>query len=708
MKLIHNCLLLLAVLAASTAFAQTPVYDVVIYGGTSAGVTAAVEAAKHGKSVIIVCPDVHLGGLSSAGLGQTDSGNKAVIGGLSREFYHRLWLHYAKPESWTWEPARDVAGGNGGRGFDFNTQTAWNFEPSVAEAVFEQFIKENNVPVVRNQYLDRSGKTTGVIKEGNKIVAIETTTGYQNNPDDPKSGTVKNVFYGKIFIDATYEGDLMAQAGVSWTVGREPNSLYNETLNGVETRCAKYHQFKYGIDPYVKPGKPESGLLPMINQTVEKDGSGDKMIQAYCYRLCMTQVPENRVPFIKPDNYDPLNYELYLRALEGGETNLMNPSPMPNYKTDTNNSGPFSHDFIGQNHNYIDASDAERVVICKAHEDWQQGLMWTLQHNPRVPEAVQKRYANWGLAKDEFTDTRHFGHKIYVREGRRMVSDFVHTENHCRQILPTPCPVGYGSYNMDSHHCQRHLFIDQDGKAMVRNEGDVQVHPGAPYPIDYGTLVPKRKECSNLFVPVCVSCSHIAFGSIRMEPVFMILGQSAGAAAAIAIDDKCDVQDVSYQKLRPILEEEGQVLEYESHVGKTYSKKWFPGIVLDNLDATLTGDWKLNNVTRPFIETNYLHDDNANKGKCVATFKTDLPKAGKYEVLVAYTINANRATNVPVTVKFAGGQKTVIVNQKQSPTRDNIFLPIGVYQFDKTAEVQISNEGTNGHVIVDAVQFVEK
>ncbi len=540
-----------AVLAAESS--SNEVYDVVIYGGTSGGITAAVQAVQMGKRAIIVCPDVHLGGLSSAGLGATDSGNRAVIGGLSREFYHRLWVYYQKPESWTWAKAPNLEiPGQGGRGFDFKTKTVWVFEPHAAEGIFEDFVREYKIPVARGEYLDRSGKTNGVIKEGTEIRAIETL----------REGK-RSRFYGKRFIDATYEGDLMAHAGVSFTVGREANQQYGETLNGTQVGNARYHQFPAGVDPYVQPGNPDSGLLPMVNPASNTpDGTADTKLQAYCYRLCMTKVPENRVPFSKPKNYNPLDYEIYIRSLNAGQSTLMINSPMPNLKTDTNNGGPVSHDYIGGNYDYLCASDARRVEICLEHENWQQGLMWTLQNDPRVPEHLRKQYADWGLAKDEFSDTRHFGHKIYVREGRRMVSDFVHTELNCRRVAKSPCPVGFGSYNMDSHHTQRHVVFSPDGKAFCMNEGDVQVSPGAPYPIDYGTLIPKKDECTNLLVSVCVSCSHIAYGSIRMEPVFMILGQSAATAACLSLDDNCPVQDVSYEKLSARLRADGQVIEF--------------------------------------------------------------------------------------------------------------------------------------------------
>lgn len=681
---------------ASAAAAETECFDVLIYGGSSAGVAAAVQAKRMGHSAAIVCPDVHLGGLSSAGLGATDSGDRTVIGGISREFYHRLWLHYQKPESWNWQAIPNLGmPGQGGRGFDNESQTAWVFEPHAAETIFEEFVKENQIPVFRGRYLDRM-KSDCVTKDGTKITAIRMKNG--------------EVFRAKTFIDATYEGDLMAAADVSWTLGRESNETYGETLNGIQVNHAYSHQFVPYVDPYVVPGKPESGLLPYVNANAGgEDGAADKKIQAYCYRLCMTRVPENRVPFAKPANYDPLNYELFVRSVNAGQRFLMIISAMPNAKTDTNNGGPFSHDFIGQNYDYVEADDAQREAICLAHENWQLGLMWTLQHDPRIPEDVQKGYADWGLAKDEFQDTRHFGHKIYVREGRRMVSDYVHTELHCCRILPSPRPIGFGSYQMDSHHCQRHVKVLEDGKAVAMNEGDIQVSPGGAYPIDFGTIIPKKAECTNLLVPVCVSSSHIAYGSIRMEPVFMILGQSAATAACMAIDGATAVQDVDYAKLFERLKADGQVVEHEMNPPKMAAipLERLPGIVCDDEKAELKGDWEFNDVSSPRLGKGYRHDGGVKSGEMSATFTLDVPKAGNYEVRLAYPVNPNRATNVPVEISTADGVKTVLVNQQK--TDEPPFQSLGTFRFSAgKATISLSNKNVNGHVIVDGVQLLEK
>jgi hypothetical protein len=511
-------------------------YDIVIYGGTSAGVAAAVQASRMDKSVILIEPGKHLGGLTSGGLGRTDSGDKSVIGGISREFYQRLKKHYDNPGSWKQENPSDY------EGYSPGNDAVWGFEPHVAELTFERMLNEENIPVVRNERLDLKNGT--VVADG-KIISIRMESGL--------------LITGRIFIDATYEGDLMAGAGVSYTVGRESNLTYGESLNGVQKAQAVYHQFKDGVDPYIVPGDPSSGLLPGVHDgDPGREGQGDHRVQAYCFRMCLTDVEENRIPYPKPEGYEERQYELLLRNFEAGEDGMpWLPGMMPNRKTDTNNRTGFSTDYIGMNYDYPEADYERRAEIIREHEVYQKGLMWTLAHNPRVPEHIRKEISRWGLAKDEFTDNGNWPHQLYIREARRMKGEYVVTENDCRRLIIVEDPVGLGSYQMDSHHCQR--YVTPEG--FVKNEGDVEVSPGGAYLISYRAIVPKREEIRNLLVPVCLSASHIAYGSIRMEPVFMILGQSAAAAASQALDDKTAVQDVDYRKLRQQLLKDKQILD---------------------------------------------------------------------------------------------------------------------------------------------------
>ena len=521
--------------------------DVIVYGGTSSAVTTAVQIKRMGKSVIVVSPDTHIGGLSSSGLGYTDTGNKEVIGGLAREFYHLLYQHYMIPGSWNWQ--KQLEFGNKGQGtpaIDGEFRTMWLFEPHVAEQAFEKMITDNEITLYRNAWLDRK---EGVVKEGNKIVSIKTLEG--------------NIFRGKIFIDATYEGDLMAAAGVSYHTGREGSLQYNEEWNGVQVGDfpIKHHDFdNLRISPYKIPGDPSSGLLPRISPDPPGNrGDADKRIQAYCFRTCLTDHPDNRVPFMRPSGYDSSQYELLIRIYDAGWKGTFNKfDAIPNRKLDVNNHGPFSFDNIGMNYDFPDASYERRKEIIDEHITYQKGLLYFIANDPGVPEEVRNEMSRWGYAKDEFPDNGYWPYNIYVREARRMVGEYVMTENDVLCKRPVPRSIGMGSYTMDSHNVQR--YVTSEG--YVQNEGDIGVRAPKPYQIDLGSIMPKKDECSNLLIPVCVSCSHIAFGSIRMEPVFMILGQSAGTVASLALKSKNNIHDLTYDEIKAQLISDGQILEY--------------------------------------------------------------------------------------------------------------------------------------------------
>lgn len=525
---------------AATNPGETNEVDLVVYGGTSAGIVAGIQAVAMGKSVVVIEPTGREGGLTTGGLGQTDIGNKQAVGGLARRFYERIAAHYAAPDAWTWQKRDEYRDGGQTRTAE-GESAMWTFEPSAALRVYRDWIAETGLRVVRHERLERAH---GVKKEDGRIAAITMESG--------------RVFVGRMFLDATYEGDLLAAAGVAYAVGREPNSTYGETLNGVQTRMAKYHNFVPAVDPYRVRGRPDSGLLPFIDpEGPGEEGSGDRRVQAYCYRMCLTDHPRNRIPFHKPDGYDETWYELLLRNFEAGESGMpwIN-SSMPNRKTDTNNRTGFSTDFVGQNHAYPEAGYAERDRIATRHRLYQQGLMWTSANHPRVPEQIRNEVARWGLCGDEFVEGGGWQEQLYVREARRMVGALVMTENHCWQRETIDDGIGLGAYGLDSHNVQRHL----DASGHVRNEGDVEVGGFPPYPISYRAIVPRRAEARNLLVPVCLSASHIAFGSIRMEPVFMVLGQSAATAACLALDDRVAVQDLDYDKLRRRLVADGQRL----------------------------------------------------------------------------------------------------------------------------------------------------
>ena len=519
--------------------------DVCIYGGTAGGVVAAVKAARLGKSVVLLQPGKFLGGMTTGGLGWTDFGRKFVIGGMSRNFYERVGKLYGLKEE-------------------------WQFEPSKASTVIQQLIDEANVPVRFCEYIDSIEKDGASIKSITMLSGLKVTA--------------------KVFVDASYEGDLMASAGVSFHVGRESNRVYGEELNGIQPR--NQHQFSHPIDPFVKIGDPSSGLLPHIENIdmYEKRGEGDDRVQAYNFRMCMTDDPALKIDWEEPDDFNEIEYELARRWFNSEKDSyneqvchsatpawhihkdvpvkfdiLPNKTPGGFHKTDTNNHGPVSSDYIGANWQWPHATYEQREAIFQAHVTYQKGLYWFIANDESIPEKYRTAYSRWGLPKDEFVETGHWPHQLYIRECRRMVSDYVITEHDCRATKVAEDSVGMGSYTMDSHNCTRFVHDGDDGP-QVLNEGDVQVPPTDPYPVSYHAIVPKQAECDNLFVPTCFSASHIAYGSARMEPVFMVLGESTAIAACMAIDDGGAVQQVDYAKLRGKLIDAGQVLDLSMRI----------------------------------------------------------------------------------------------------------------------------------------------
>ena len=531
-------LVLAQLFTSTTCIAEETTTDVCVYGGTAAGVVTAVQVARMGKSVVLIEPGRHIGGMTSGGLGNTDIGKQASIGGVTREFYQSIRKWYQDPAHWKFQNKDDYKWKG-----DRVVEDAWFvFEPHVAELKLNEMLKEAKVSVVFGERLDLND---GVIKEGTTIQSIRMESG--------------RVFTAKQFIDCTYEGDLMAKAGVSYVIGREPNSQYGEKINGVQTTEPSRLGPK-PLDPYVVPGDPSSGVIKGLQpDVVGKDGDGDTRVQAYNYRLCLTSVPENRVPFEKPEGYDESEFELLFRWLEAGNTRNvpLGSNSIPNAKTDTNKAGWISTDYIGMGDDYPDADYARRKEITDAHIRYHKGFLWTLANHPRVPEKVRRRAAKLGFAKDEFADTDHFPFQLYVREGRRMLGPIVMTENELRKKPKVKDPVALGSYGMDSHPTQ--LWVDKEGALHADTPKWTGV--GKPYGISYRAITPKANECSNLLVPICISASHSAYGSIRMEPVYMMLGQAAATAAVLSIDANQSVQDVPYEKLSERLIKDGQILK---------------------------------------------------------------------------------------------------------------------------------------------------
>jgi hypothetical protein len=622
--------------------------DVCVYGGTSAGVIAAYAAKARGVSVILVEPGRHLGGMSASGLGHTDVGHAGAITGLASDFYKRVGAAYG------------------------SATRVYDFEPHVAEQVFQQYAQEAGFEVLLGMRVASVSALDGRVQD----VRLEAS------PESPANDVVVSA---GVFIDASYEGDLMARAGVSYVVGRESNATYGETLNGVQLRTM--HQFPDGIDPYVTPGVPSSGLLPGISpQPKEPEGSGDNKVQAYNFRLCMTTAA-SQIAMPAPVAYDPARYELLGRTLATHPPTSLDDlfirSPVVVGKYDWNNRGPVSTDYIGGNWGYPDASYADRELAYVAHQQWTAGLFRFLQTDLRVPAVLRSELTAWGLCGDEFTDNGSWPHQIYVREARRMVGSMVMTEGHCTGAVKTDRAVAFGSYQMDSHNCQRVVV-----GGMVKNEGDVEVSVPAPYGISYDAITPKESDCTNLLVPVCLSASHIAYGSIRTEPVLMALGQAAGIAAALAITEGTSVQGVDSETL--LNNTIGVVMDSE--------------LPTANGSVSLVGSWVTSSMAPGYLGGGYYHDGNTSKGSMSVTFIPALPRPGTYAAYCIWTSDANRATNVPISIHHAGQTDSAIVDQQ---TGGAAWHLLGEYAFsaDGTEQVVIENTGTNGFVIVDAMRF---
>jgi hypothetical protein len=500
-------------------------FDLVVYGATAGGVTTAISGARRGLKTVLLEPRNHVGGMATGGLSRTDVGRREVIGGLSLEFYYRVGEKY--------EMRR------------FNNPVAWFYEPKVGEAAMREWLQEAGVTLL---FQHRLREKTGVRKSGTRVTEIVMENG--------------QVFRGKVFADCSYEGDLMAQAGVSYTFGRESSAQYGESLGGFRDRTP-FHQFMVDVSPHGADGN----LLPEIGPgPVARPGEADKRIQAYNFRVIATNVEANRVPWPKPRNYDPKRYELLARLVQAMENKLGRPqvfheltliAPIPGGKADFNNQGAFSTDYIGKNYGYPDGSYAERERIWQEHVDYVQGFYYFLATDPRIPPSLQQEVNTWGLPKDEYADTGHWPHQLYVREARRMIGEFVVSQKDLQTERTKPDVIGMGSYNSDSHNVQRLV----NARGFVENEGDMQV-PVQPYQIPYRVMLPKRTEATNLLVPVCFSASHVAYSSLRMEPQYMIIGHAAGVAAAMAIEGGAAVQQISVPELQKKLKSEGAVFNY--------------------------------------------------------------------------------------------------------------------------------------------------
>lgn len=652
--------LMLLLAACST---PEPEYDVCVYGGTSAGVIAAYAVAKQGKKVLLVEPGQRLGGMTSGGLGQTDIGNKQVVKGLALDFYRRVGATYGRLESWI-------------------------FEPSVAEAIYKDYIVRGNVEVLYGH------RIVDAQKQGASITSI-------NVESVENTAQTKNIS-AKVFIDCTYEGDLMALSGVTYVVGREDNKVYGEDYNGVQMQ--HLHQFVDNVDPYVEKGNPASGLLWGISDAaLAPTGSGDNMVQAYNYRICLTSDKDNMLPIEKPANYDPSRYELLLRIIEAQKNYNLNGyfiiSPMPNNKTDINNRGAFSTDMIGMNHRYPEASYEERAEIIQAHKDYTFGLLWFMGNDERVPKQLRDQMLSWGLPKDEYVEYGHWTPQLYIREARRMVGEYVATQANCENKVTVDDGVGMAAYTMDSHNCQR-VVIVKDGKAMVKNEGNVEIKGGLPYDVSYRCLTPKREECDNLLVPVCLSASHIAYGSIRMEPVFMLLGQSAAKAACLAIDGGVKVQEVDVNEIQRMYVEDPLLDGTPAD------------IIVDDASLDAPAAWtriEMNNgYGRSYLVLNPTSQEQTLR------YPFEVKSDGKYEIYTYFIRRGESSKKTELVVSDGNMQKGVVLNADEIQVLGQTsgeWVSLGEYdlQSGKPGYVEFTNKGTvTGQICADAVLLVKK
>jgi len=675
--------------------------DVCIYGGTSGGVVAAVQAARMGKRVVLVEPGQHLGGMTSGGLSAVDIGEPRSVGGLAREYFTRLVATYGKQLQWN-----EGFKGQGGPA----TGGSYSIEPHIAERVFDEMAEEADVVVLRNARL------ASVQKEGARITDLILEDG-------------RRVRAG-MYIDTTYEGDLMAAADVEYTLTRESNSQYGETYNGIhysdkyKPRTAHLKPGANGrvpggqgvwdrdfpLDPYVVKGDPSSGLLPLVNEgDPGTPGEAAPGVQAYCYRLCMTTDPENMRPIEKPEGYDPARYELVVRFIEaclaqGDDMDLRwfsKHDPLPNNKWDFN-TATFGGNLPGFSWAWPEASYDEREELARELENYHRGLLCFLANDPRVPEKVRDDIRRFGLPKDEFPDTEGWPHQIYVREGRRMVSDFVMTEHHTFGREFAPKSIGLGSYGTDAHEIRR---IVKDG--VVTREGKLATGRGGfgPYQIGYGAIVPRKNECTNLLVTFALSASHSAFASIRMEPPFMITSQSAATAACLALDEDIAIQDVEYDELKERLLADGQILHWPP--GQTPQSE-LPGIVLDESAAEFKGNWVTSGAQQSLVGSTYRHDNNTDRGQKSATFRFQLPESGEYEVRLFYSWHENRSSRTQVVVSTGRSREIVTVNQRKPALVNRVPVSLGRFQFDarNPGTVTVLNTGADGYVAVDGLQIL--
>lgn len=657
--------------------------DVIVYGATPGGFCAAIAAAREGASVILLEPTAHVGGVNTGGLCFSDSNQtvRTTVLGLFEEWHTRIEKDYQMRSVALPYTVSD------------KDHKPWTYEPHVAAKITQQMLDEAGVKVLTKRVLQ------SVAKEGKHITKLVTTDGD---------------FAAKVFVDGTYEGDLMAAAGVSWTIGREGRQEFGESLAGKQ-----YSKAKLPISGLDAAGKP----LPLITTTdVGPDEAGDKNVMVYSFRLCVTKDAANRVPFPKPSHYDPARFEVVRRyfAQEKRPHLLWDLYPLPGNKFDANNGigKQFSMGLVGACNGWSEADEAGRAKIWEAHKQYTLEMHHFLSTDPAVPEQLRQQMAEIGLCRDEFAAYDHWSPQLYVREGRRMIGEYVVSQKDIMDEPKKDDAIIVSSFPIDSHDCQR-----VGTKDMVLDEGTIMPvrmggrRHGYPYHIPYRAITPKVAECDNLLVPVALSCTHVGISSIRVEPTWMILGQSAGIAAAVSAKQNIAVQKLTYPALRERLLAQKQVLELpvlpdvppEAKGVMNVDPKSLPGIVLDDSQAELKGQWSRSSGFKPHIGTGYLHDDKRADGQCIAILRCKAPKTGRYELRMAYSPHETRATKVPVTIQNDGRKTDIIVDQTRPLAAGEAFRTIGSVQLDSGVEtvITVSNSGTEGFVILDALQLIE-
>ena len=656
--------------------------DVIVYGSTPGGFCAAIAAAREGASVILLEPTEHVGAMNTGGLSHCDSNQmvRSTVMGLFHEWHTRVVKDYTD---------RGIKAPYDPR---IKDTSRWTFEPHVAMRVTMKMLDEAGVTVVKGKYLK------SVTKEGARITAIITDNG---------------TYKAKVFVDGTYEGDLMASAGVDWTIGREGRAEYGETLAGKQ-----YPKKRMSINGFDDRGK----ILPLV--TTDDAGpkeAGDKKIMTYSFRLCLTNDIKNKVPMPEPDQYDSDRFEIIRRHIKsGGKSFGFDLYPLPGGKFDGNNSigRQFSIGLVGGGNSWHEADEVKRKRIWETHKQYTLEFFHFLTNDPVVPKSIRDQYAKLGLCNDEFAGHGHFSPALYIRESRRMKGMYVISQ---RDIIEDPQkddPIAISSFPIDSHDVQR---IALKGGGVI-NEGTIfpvrvkGKRVGYAYHVPYRAILPKRKQCNNLLVPVALSCTHVGISSLRIEGAWMVIGQGAGVAAALAVKGNVLVQDLEYAKIRHRLLAQKQVLDLpepstepnDRADDSSINPKSLGGILLDDADATLTGHWAGSKNFKPYVGSGYIHDGARADGKSIATFKFTAPETGRYQIRMAYSAHSTRAKKVPIKIKSGEHKVSLTVDQTMTMPPGKSFRTIGSVQLlaDKESVLTVTNQGTDGFVILDAIQLV--